>query len=489
MHFEWLHSYAISDEDPLTITPKVTNIAMLSGTTPPLQIQCVKIVIPLVKWEIFDLVEPCGNVTIPSDGITFHTAFGDFHVPDEKGLNLELEKFDKAFSLYSAYVVGTIFVLYYVCTFARKKSRVAFIQKFKDMSAGSLSEDSPEFKKVRARMTQAERDDDDKSKLDPKSEDFVCKGNIFRLLCVITPLEPGIGFGKWANYAVKAFICAYMQIFLPYNILAYVFQQWGFGGIKSPLWFASNGLNFLTMFAALGNVAVIFGSKCVAEINENAMAYYFLCSREKPHPDAEAARKPPPPLPSGPRPANKRSASANQMPGSSATQGLLESEKKQATTLLDEGGWKQRLVNRLETNPLFLRVFAWYEFVFCLIGLTVCIVSSTMLMLAMFLKIATFQGNVGNIAVVAVSLYFVFDLDNKIMESSPTLKMEYRREVLEQTVVLEKKPLWIKQAGSYAIGFVSHLGQLGLVMIVLISWQQKLPFGTVLIGGDPYIRN
>mmetsp|Transcript_11668 Transcript_11668/g.17517 ORF Transcript_11668/g.17517 Transcript_11668/m.17517 type:complete len:109 (+) Transcript_11668:1-327(+) len=107
---------------------------------------------------------------------------------------------------------------------------------------------------------------------------------------------------------------------------------------------------------------------------------------------------------------------------------------------------------------------------------------SILLFLAMFLKIATFTGAVDDVSLVAVSLYFIFELDGKVMDSDPKLRPSYRRAVLRQTIEKPYKPTWLLVIAGMCKSFMEHLTPLGLGMIILISWKSD----SFTIGGDPF---
>merc|ERR1719511_240768 len=96
--------------------------------------------------------------------------------------------------------------------------------------------------------------------MDPKSENFICPGNIYRLLAV---LHPGIlGWVAWFKLGFKALICAYMQLYLPFTFIRGTLAEWHLKGIKSPIWFMNEAFTFATMFAALASVCNLFQNKC-----------------------------------------------------------------------------------------------------------------------------------------------------------------------------------------------------------------------------------
>merc|ERR1712093_664645 len=100
----------------------------------------------------------------------------------------------------------------------------------------------------------------------------------------------------------------------------------------------------------------------------------------------------------------------------------------------------------------------------------------------MFLKIATYTGNISEVATVAVSLYFIFDLDAKVMDSDPKLRPRYRLTVLKQTLEKDYKPYWLLTMSAVAKSIMGLFTPFGLAMILLVSWKN----GDQVIGGDPF---
>lgn len=124
------------------------------------------------------------------------------------------------------------------------------------------------------------------------------------------------------------------------------------------------------------------------------------------------------------------------------------------------------------------------EYVWCTFSMVMNISMSVMLQLVMFLKVATFTGTMESVAVVAISLYFVFDLDTKVMEIDPKLKPKYRRQVVAQTVERDYKPMWLMKMAAVAIALVRATVPFGLLGIVLFSWRHRET--GMVIGGDPF---
>lgn len=426
----------IADLIPNLIRPHIVDLI------PNLTIPRFNITIP-----IFDLVEPCGTFQMPAEGITFKTPFGSQAVPGVDEINRHLDIFDSEFEKYSSYVAAFVVVFFAFVNLGKKEKRQKLILSFKQMASGHLEGDQND-----PMMSAEETKQLAKDKKDPKSAHFVCPGNIYRLLTV---LHPGVvGYAEWGKYCMKGGICAYMQLYLPCSILCTCFSSWQFNGIKSPLYFLTDGVSYFMQFGALANVCVLFAAKCTGVIEGEAMACYHLLSHDEPEKPEKPKEKP----------AKKDAAETEDV--SKKTVALIPSE--------------------LPSPPHWL--LDWNEWLWCSVNIFVSCASSVMLMTAMYMKVATFTGDVMNIAGVTVSLYFVFDLDRKILESDDKLKGRFGRHVLKQTVPTTADPLWIKSASSYTIGFLNATVPLGLLVIFTISWRQVLDAAGMPIGaGENFI--
>jgi hypothetical protein len=481
---------------------------------PKLDIPCLKVVAFGITWV--DAIEPCGPaVTIPGAGLNFTTPFGTYFVPGVDILDQELEKEDNAFSGYTGYVSGLLMIFYAGYNVSTPAKRAAVREKLNKMKNGAMPGDE-----IDPMLTPAEVAEAAAAKLDPDSATFVCPGNIYRLVCVMHPGE--VGYKQWIQYCGKALVCAYMQFYLPYNILTNILKQWHFHGVKSPLYFGFNIASFFTQFTALANVCTLFAAKCTEVIEGDAQAVHFLRSHTEPaeerlKDEENAALMDKAALAGMLGQAINLKAAGGEENGAGGAEGgkLLEAGMATKVTPLlsdiaevaDRGADRQgreiaetALLGEAETEiagkvtaieNLRVEVPTWIlegnEFFWCALNITLTCFSSVVLMLCMFLKVATFEGDIMNIAVVAVSLYFVFDLDDKVMQSDPKLRPRYRRIVLKQTEAVPNPPKWIKSVSLHTIELLNMAIPLGLMGIVLISWKGTDAKGApIIIGGDPF---
>jgi hypothetical protein len=448
-----------------------------------LKIPCLNI--SIFGHELFALVTPCGHVKIGPNGQTFTTPFGTLHISGVDDINHAIGKIDNAFSHYTAYFVGGIVALYILKTIVFKKSRRKAVDRFKKVCAGELSLHAD------AHQSKEDKEKEEKERADPNSPKFVCPGNAYRALTV---LHPGVvGFGEWIGYLMKAAVCFYMQLYLPVNILTSVLTKWNFNGAKSPLYFAYNMFTYVTGFAALASIVGIVSAKCIAHIEDGAEACQYLLSMKNPSQkqiEAELALQAAEEAGVEPAPEGNASKKTTKAPGggNSKVDPLLdkadeaESGVEAAMSALTHPVIPDKWLNRV-------------EFVMCLWSMIACCSSSFLVMVCMFMKVATFQGDIINIAIVAVSLYFIFDIDSKVMEGDPILKARYTRMVCKLTVKEPSPPNWVYRLAAFSIAIIKMIIPFGFAMLVLVSWKQTqqeaavhgVPLGVpVVIGGDPF---
>lgn len=410
--------------------------------------------VPCVSIPFVGLVaKPCGNVTIGGEGVDIKTLFGKKHIPGTNVLKPYVKTLEKSFERYTAHVVGAVGLLYVLMTLCSTSRREQLVQSIKDTLAGKLETDDP---------TDAKTDEEEAAELadrmDPKSTNFIAPGNIYRLLAVLHPGK--IGYHQWGKFAFKAGVCAYMQLYLPFKIIKNIFLEWTFHGYKSPLWFLSNGATFVTMFISVGSLCNLFAAKCAENIRSGAEANYFILTHGEPHAvvAADAANAQHSPLPQDDADADSRSLA------------LIPMEVPKLT------------MPSLPMPTLPPCIITANEYLWCCLSMACNIMMSFLLFFAMFFKIATFTGKIGDVAVIAVSLYFVFDMDAKVMDSDPKLRPKYRRAVLKQVVEKPYKPTWLLVIAATSKLMLGMLTPLGLASIVLFSWKS----GDVVIGGDPF---
>jgi len=409
---------------------RLTAAGPTAVTPPPMSVpKEFNVSVPCIGVLSFNFVTPCGNLTVPEDGILFTTPFGKYHMPGTKPLAEEVKGAEKSLSHYTVLFVIIGLVFWLCCTCCITDNRNKFIKQVKDTFAGKLEDEEEDEEDP---PTEEEK----KLRLDPMSSEFIAPGNIYRLLAV---LHPGIiGLSSFFRYGFKALICAYMQIYLPYNVIKKVFRSWSLIGIKSPLWFVANATTFASMVAALGSLCNMFAGKCAKSISDGAEANVYILTHSNPN-------------------AGSRGGGGGEARGGYA------------------------LIDKPPMPPLLVEI---NEVFWCSLSMLLNITMSLMLEAAMFLQVATFTGEVSDVAITAVSLYFIFDLDDKVMEADPKLRLKYRRAVAKQTQEKpkEKHPWIMPVIASMSAAAVKLTVPFGLIGIVLLAWKNK--GSGFIIGGD-----
>jgi len=350
-------------------------------------------------------------------------------------------------------------------------------------------------------------------------------------------LHPGkVGWHKFLKRACSAIICAYMQMFVPYKMLDLFFVDWAYHGIKTPLWFIGNAAEFANMFIALSALCSLFANKCAENIRVGALANYHIMTHEEPGTHWHSHDSDPKGDPegmegqttyrareiSGVDPLKKApwhkflfctckskgnavaqmSAETDSAPMSPAPMtpksGIPGSAPPSAMTLQhireEQDTLKARLMH-LEAEeasvkagyPQMSLAFVEYNQKFwCTLSMTMNILMSLMLFVIIFTKVACFHGKMDDVALIAVALYFVFELDQKVMQSDPKLRPRYRQAVAKQTqqVHPHTHPRHILVAAGVFRALVENMTPIGLAGIVLFSWRNVK--SGVVIGGDPF---
>jgi len=355
-------------------------------------------------------------------------------------------------------------------------------------------EEGPRRRGGRGRGTT--RMDDEEEDMHPEGK---APGNIYRLLAILHPGK--VGWLLWSEWAFKAVVCAYMQVYLPAGIILEIFRSWKPYGVKSPIWFFFQGSYFISVFAALASLLHVFAGACENHIRIGAKANYYILSHDEPLP---------PPLfkdeeeelhtylprytcttkaamaisPFSSRPLKSMSTIAYEaMPAGGRR--VLESAGNIMGSM--DGGSEAMLTElQCEVAPkptLTLYFIRTNEKLWLILGMSLNILMSFMCQIIMILKVATYEGNLEGLAMISVSLYFIFDLDQKIFESDPRLRARYRKAIGRQTVETVFLPKWIYQVAMLAIYSLRLMIPFGLWVIVVVAWRNQ---GGTVIGGDMF---
>jgi len=492
---------------------KVRHGALVLPFQSPAQIlanHSLQVTVPCLAFLTFQLITPCGNLSLPREGITFSTAFGKYTMPGADFLQNSLRKTERELSQYTVLFIILCCVSWCCYTFLIKSNRERFFDKMREICSGRLiyhdHEDDVDDDEESSKNPL--HHDEQKARLDPMSPEFIAPGNIYRLLAV---LHPGIiGFRAWGGYAFRAAIVAYMQLWMPFQIITNTFKRWRWLGIKSPLWFLANAGTFVAMVTALGSLCGMFAARCTSHIYRGAEANMYILSHYNPgeNDSKRSSIRSSMSSQQAPLHLDHWEASVPSLPASTSLERVARVAGAQETldgayTTINEGiGTATGTVNKgIDTvNKGINDAYATYsriekprfsrwaidlnEFIWCNVAMSLNVLMSVMLEFCMFLKVATYTGRIGNVAMTAVSLYFIFDLDDRIMEADPKLRQKYRRAVAAQTEpkLKEHHPWMIPTIASLSAAFVNLTVPIGLVGIVLIAWKREKD--GFVIGGD-----
>jgi hypothetical protein len=278
-----------------------------------------------------------------------------------------------------------------------------------------------------------------------------------------------------------------MQLYLPINIFLSTLDKWDFYGIKSPFWWVFNAFAFATKIAALGNVVNLFVSKNNLMLKQTAEAAWFLLTHDEPEP------KPEEPTDAKEAPSTAVAPSAPLLDKQQAEKELAAAEEK-AEAAKEEAEKEASALAKGDLSSVAGMIPQPSEWIinlnekfWIILGMTVNIIMSYGLVACMYIKVATFSGDMADIAIVTVALYFVSDLDEKVLEANPKMKKLYGKQVLAQTEVNDEKPVWIKKVIGLACHGLDLSVPLGIAFIALFSWKGLDAHGQELvIGGDPF---
>lgn len=400
------------------------------------------ITVPCINLIYRNAFDPCGDMVLGEDGLNISTPFGVKTIPGIDLLKPEVKILKSEFQKHTAQGIVLLVVGFILYTLLVPSARANARRQVQKIFAGDLEGDEDD-------LTEEEKQKERKERLDPDSTNFIAPGNIYRLLAVLHPGE--IGFQQYFKMAFKASVCAYMQLFLPTKIIINVFEEWSIHGIKSPLYFFVDGQIFFAKFIAMSSLCNLFASRCCQNIVSGGEANFYILTHQSPTPSSEAGQD-------------------DSQTGllSEAASGKIPSAREAELAFA-----KSIMTPSLVTAN---------EYFWCITSMLMNFAMSMLLFFCMFLKIATYTGDAQHVAVVLVSLYFVFELDGKVMDSDPKLRPSYRRMVLKQTEKRSYSPLWLNTAASLADTIIAWLTPVGLLSLILVSWRS----GDTIIGGDPF---
>lgn len=119
---------------------------------------------------------------------------------------------------------------------------------------------------------------------------------------------------------------------------------------------------------------------------------------------------------------------------------------------------------------------AWraWEIMWVSISLLITVVVATFLEVVVLIKMMVLTGSMEEIAMIVMAVFFVNDLDNKVMKGQPLMTKMYRVQCYQHTKKKRNQPVWVKHITTDgAVPLVHVLLYLGLGLMVTISWKNR----------------
>lgn len=108
------------------------------------------------------------------------------------------------------------------------------------------------------------------------------------------------------------------------------------------------------------------------------------------------------------------------------------------------------------------------------ISLLVTIVCAVFLEVVVFIKIMVLSGSVEEVALIIMAVFFINDLDEKVMKGAPVMKKMYWITVRQQTQMRKFQPMWVKHvAANGGVPLVHLILYVGLGLMVTIAWKNR----------------
>eukprot|EP00419_Tripos_fusus_P090892 CAMPEP_0172872394 /NCGR_PEP_ID=MMETSP1075-20121228/92608_1 /TAXON_ID=2916 /ORGANISM="Ceratium fusus, Strain PA161109" /LENGTH=533 /DNA_ID=CAMNT_0013722717 /DNA_START=96 /DNA_END=1697 /DNA_ORIENTATION=+ len=358
------------------------------------------------------------------------------------------EQFDDAFESVVLSLLGGFIGIFIFVIATVPSCRLAFGKYLKSLWRG-------EVRKEQDSGNPADKEEELKSRMDPRSLNFIAPGNIYRVTAV---MHPGIiGFRPWCVNLFTALTCAFIQVYVTVRIISDFFNDWECLGLKSPAWYSRHAADFIAMLLFTATLNLMFSGKAAENIIDDAEANFYILTHQAP----PASEQDPFVLPD--------IAGAEEGRAFSSSSHLGTTRRVPAS----EGYIPEFLKN--EEN---LRV---QEYFWCLTSQIINASTSLLCQVVFALRMMTFSGNLEAVVSVAIVLYFIFQLDGTLMDLDPSLRPKYRLEVLRRTVEQKDHPVWLRRMGAFSRATSTITGWCCLVAYVLLRWRSHST-GEVLGG-------
>eukprot|EP00928_Gymnodinium_smaydae_P042207 TRINITY_DN2844_c0_g6_i1.p1 TRINITY_DN2844_c0_g6~~TRINITY_DN2844_c0_g6_i1.p1 ORF type:complete len:450 (-),score=77.81 TRINITY_DN2844_c0_g6_i1:128-1477(-) len=415
---------------PFNMFPALGGNRRLSANHFNMTVPCVNHTFNLyfINYTV-DAVEPCGEVPVGQHPLEVKLGNGvDLKLPNATGIENAVNDFEsKATLIMEAVVVGLLglYVLYHICSSSK---RAAIKERLMQLWDCQAVPDNPH-------LSREEHEAEEARRMDVDAEDFIAPGNMFRVLTVLRPDK--IGWMPWLGRVLETGGGLLAQFYVPLKIYTDAHAQWEYYGIKSPLWLLEHSKTFILRVTSMGLLCKLFSVTCQHELTTEAEADVFLMTHREKHPEDEECD---------------------------------DSDDDDESSI---GNEHDKSLNR-HLDRAFCRFSGFQLMLKC-----------CLLFLAMFMTIATFNGEYDAAVIKLAALYLVFDLDRKMVKADLHLKAAYRLEVKRRVHPVHGfKP----RALTVLLGVTSDLMKLvtplGVAATVLLAWSDAE--SGVIIGGDPW---
>lgn len=405
------------------------------------------------------LISPCGKLPIKGHGMDVTWwPFGQFHIPGRTGL----QKWAGAVDENLNHWVWIVAILFFWADLARNAVyyfqpwlQPDYFDEIKDLTSGNLA--PPD-----GFLTEEEVADWKATRLAYDSGNFIVKGNIFRVLAVFEPQDPNVGWVRWWGYFTRGVLTAYMQLYLPYSMIMQVLDEWTCMGTKSVFWFAVNAGEWVIMFIALAELANVFFQRAKGHFISGAKSNNFILS-------------------------HKAAFRGNELPE------YMAMENGQARIITSTTGDPDATHAALnEATPEWAvdrSMFRKQQYFWCYTSMAINFIMSLALPAVFLMRIATYTGDIASVAIEITSLYFVVDLDRKIMETDGSLQTRFRY-LMKRQLALGQRPEEDKPKVMMKIVGVTQLlldfsVKYMLLFSLATSWQNNKT--GQLIGAHPFV--
>eukprot|EP00929_Paragymnodinium_shiwhaense_P121291 TRINITY_DN93463_c0_g1_i1.p1 TRINITY_DN93463_c0_g1~~TRINITY_DN93463_c0_g1_i1.p1 ORF type:complete len:490 (-),score=62.13 TRINITY_DN93463_c0_g1_i1:170-1639(-) len=347
----------------------------------------------------YSLVEPCGDVPIGPGGLEVRVAWFTFRIPEPKRLHRWAAQVDSTWGGW-VHMLLWLFLTYdimlHLFFLLFRSLQPDFFDGYIDLFNGDLDSADTFLAKSEVEQWNATRYEFD-------SPIFVAPGNIFRALALFQSSDPNVGHYRYWYYAIKAIMCAFMMLYIPYSIVMESLANWHFAGPKSAMWLFQNGGTFAATFLATAQLAAVFWSRTGSHFQNGAVANSYILSHKPPHQGT----------------------------------GTFENQYEKLAQAPDSRDLPQSSEPAWALPPWYYRLQMWF---WCNLSMCLNAWMCIMLPLAFLLKASTFKGSTADLAINITALYFVFELDRQVFESDPSLQLRYRYMIKRQATAGLRHP-------------------------------------------------